>query len=141
MQIAIEPESAELVASISAGLDAFNALASGRGDTETDDFFVTARDADGRLTGGAYCSVYWDALFVKWLWLEEAARGKGVGRSLMLSAETEGARRGARMAHLDTFGFQAPAFYEKLGYATFGRLEFPGGRITRFYMSKLLGPV
>jgi hypothetical protein len=45
---------------------------------------------------------------------------------------------GAKNAYLDTFSFQAPGFYEKLGYQTFGELPaFPPGH-ERFYMKKEL---
>ena len=42
--------------------------------------------------------------------------------------------------YLSTYSFEAPRFYEKLGYEIFGRLEdFPPGH-TKFYMRKSLAP-
>jgi hypothetical protein len=39
---------------------------------------------------------------------------------------------------LDTFSFQAPGFYQKLGYRVFGELvDFPPGH-TRQYLTKRL---
>jgi ribosomal protein S18 acetylase RimI-like enzyme len=39
---------------------------------------------------------------------------------------------------LETFSFQAPGFYRKLGYSEFGRLaDYPPGH-TRFYYQKSL---
>jgi GNAT superfamily N-acetyltransferase len=43
-------------------------------------------------------------------------RRRGVGRELMAYAETRVVERGCHSALLDTFSFQARAFYEKLGY-------------------------
>ena len=61
-----------------------------------------------------------------------------LGAKMMADAEAEGRRRGATMAHLDTFSFQARGFYEKLGYTVFGTLDYPGQNIQRHYMSKPL---
>lgn len=72
------------------------------------------------------------------LWVDARLRGQGYGRQLMAAAEAEGRQRGCHSAYLDTFSFQAPAFYERCGYEVFGTLEaFPGGH-TRFFMRKSL---
>lgn len=133
--VAIEPPTDELLATIGDGLGSFNDAASGRS-TDTEEFVVSVRDVHDVMRGGAYCSVGFAALFVKWLWLDDTVRGAGIGRTVMAAGEAEARRRGARMAHLDTFNFQARGFYEKLGYREFGRLDYPIGAITRFYMVK-----
>jgi hypothetical protein len=39
---------------------------------------------------------------------------------------------------VDTYGFQAPGFYERMGYAEFGRLEdFPPGSARHFLWKSL----
>ena len=46
----------------------------------------------------------------------------------MQLAEEEAGKRGAKQAYLDTFSFQVPGFYQKLGYEIFGKLDdFPAG--------------
>jgi hypothetical protein len=46
----------------------------------------------------------------------------------MRAVEGEARERGLRGAYLDTFSFQAPKFYAKLGYREFGRIsDFPLG--------------
>jgi ribosomal protein S18 acetylase RimI-like enzyme len=46
----------------------------------------------------------------------------------MAAVEAEARSLGCRGAYLDTFSFQAPKFYEKLGYREFGRIaDFPAG--------------
>jgi GNAT superfamily N-acetyltransferase len=62
-------------------------------------------------------------LHISILWIEEPFRGKGHGAALMDAAEAEARGLGCRYAHLDSMSFQAPAFYEKLGYREFGRLK------------------
>ena len=51
-------------------------------------------------------------------------------------AETEALRRRCVGVHLDTFDFQAPGFYERMGFEVFGVVEDhpPGHR--RLYLQK-----
>lgn len=56
---------------------------------------------------------------------------------MLALAEEEALRRGAALAHLDTFDFQARGFYERAGYEVFGTLDYPTG-VRRFYMCKAL---
>jgi hypothetical protein len=57
---------------------------------------------------------------------------------LLVTAEDEARRRGAKHADMDTFSFQAPAFYEAHGYEVFGVLrDYPPGH-QRLYMQKRL---
>jgi len=97
---------------------------------------VLVRDEAGAVVGGltGRTSAAW--LFVELLWLPEALRGTGLGTRLMMAAEAEAVRRGCMGAHLDTYDFQAPSFYRKLGYEVFGSIEdHPPGH-TRFWMRK-----
>ena len=93
-----------------------------------------ARIAAG-LAGETYCG--W--LFVKYLWVSDGLRGRGIGRGLMARAEARALERGCHSAWLDTFSFQGPGFYEKLGYQEFGRLDYPPDR-HRHFMRKRLTP-
>ena len=129
------PEKATLE-DLGAGLKDYNERFTGP--SESKEFVVTLRDAKGRFLGGIYCVFYWQALFVKWVWLDDSVRKTGLGAQLMRDAEREGQRLGATMAHLDTFSFQARGFYEKLGYRVFGTLDYPGAGFQRHYMSRLL---
>ena len=45
--------------------------------------------------------------------------------------------RGCHSAWVDTFSFQAPGFYRKLGYEVFGELDYPPGH-KRFFLRKRL---
>jgi GNAT superfamily N-acetyltransferase len=55
------------------------------------------------------------------LWVAESLRGLGVGTDILEAAENASIKSGCRAAILDTFSFQAPAFYEKRGYVRVGR--------------------
>jgi len=98
-------------------------------------FFM--QDADGRVVAGI--TGYWNAfgwLYVNSLWVDEEARGSGLGAHLMRLIEDEAVRRGCKHSYLNTMSFQAPAFYEKLGYVEFGRLDdFPRGH-SRVFLKK-----
>ena len=92
--------------------------------------------ANGDLVGGACGYTHWGWLFVSHLWVDESLRGTGVGSELMDRIEQAGASRGVGAAHLDTYDFQALAFYENLGYRLFGRLDnYPVGH-TRYFLTK-----
>jgi hypothetical protein len=43
----------------------------------------------------------------------------------MTKAEGEALKRGCHSVWLDTFSFQAPGFYQKLGYEIFATLDCP----------------
>jgi len=99
---------------------------------------VFARDAHGKIVGGAVCAVYWNAFTVEMLWLEESLRGQGVGTLLMQDAEAAARKHGCAFMHVDTMSFQARAFYERLGFVVFGTLSgYPDG-VERYYMHKPL---
>jgi GNAT superfamily N-acetyltransferase len=98
---------------------------------------VTLREK-GEIVGGLVGETYWGWMYVNVLWVAPQHRGKGHGRSLLHAAEAEARKRGVRNVFLDSFSFQAPKFYTKLGYREYGRLqEFPKGH-SRHSMTKAL---
>jgi GNAT superfamily N-acetyltransferase len=137
LRIAIEPTPHDEQAKIlGTGLDVYNREQAGDyGDSE---FVIGVRDEKNVMLGGVLADIYWDAMFLKYVWLDKSLRRQGIGRTLIGACEDEGRRRGCTMAHLDTFSFQARGFYEKLGYSVFGTLEWPHREIKRHFMSKLL---
>lgn len=66
-------------------------------------------------------ALYW--LRVEVLWVDEAARGRGIGSRLLAEAERLAREMGARNAALETFEWQAPRFYQKHGYEEVARLR------------------
>jgi GNAT superfamily N-acetyltransferase len=100
---------------------------------------VFLRD-EARIVAGLAGETYCGWLFVKYLWVSEGLRGNGVGRELMAQAEVLARERGCHSAWLDTFSFQAPGFYEKLGYQEFGRLDYPPDHHRRFMRKRLTPP-
>ena len=93
---------------------------------------------DQEIVGGVLGEIYWNWFYIDLVWVKEDLRGQGYGSLLMERAEEEAQKRGARNAYLDTFSFQAPDFYRKLGYQEFGQLpDFPPGS-QRYFLCKSL---
>ncbi|SRR5579885_3001821 len=91
----------------------------------------------GGVVGRTHAIPAW--LEISMIWVDERLRQQGLGRRLMEQAEREAYQRGCRYARLATSNFQAPAFYQKLGYVLYGTLEnCPPGE-TVFYYWKQLG--
>ena len=68
-----------------------------------------------------------DCFYVQSLWVREDLRRQGWGTRLLRAAEAEATARGCRRALLWTLDYQAPSFYQRLGYQVIGRVEgFPG---------------
>ncbi len=97
---------------------------------------VFARDGR-RILAGLGGETYSGWLSIRYLWVGEGLRGKGIGRELMAGAERRALERGCHSAWVDTFSFQAPGFYRKLGYEAFGELDYPPEH-KRFFLKKRL---
>ena len=118
-------------------LDAYNNAAAGPGRWGT--LAVTVRDGDGEVVGGLWGRTGYGFLFVELLALGPA-RGLGLGRTVMGLAEAEAKRRGLLGIWLDTWTFQAPGFYPKLGFKECGRItEYPPGHDRIFYVKRFAG--
>jgi GNAT superfamily N-acetyltransferase len=85
--------------------------------------WVSARDHSGELVGGLRGFVFLHWLNVDLLFVDEAARHRGVGRRLLATAEQKARELGARNATLNTFEWQARAFYLRQGDEEFGRID------------------
>jgi GNAT superfamily N-acetyltransferase len=118
------------------GLLAFNEDRLGPADEQPVKF--VARDSAGAVVGGILGHTRWSWLYIAKLWVDERARGHGLGTRLMAAAEDLARSRGCTDVSLDTFDYQARPFYEKLGYELFGTLEGypPGSR--QYYLRKRL---
>ncbi len=114
---------------------AFNARAVGKGDHKP---LVIALRQGKEIVGGLTGWTWLGWCFVELLWIDEKYRGQGRGAALMRKAEAEARKRGVRNMYVDTFSFQAPDFYRKLGFKQFGKLkDFPKGH-SRHWFTKAL---
>ncbi len=73
-----------------------------------------------KFAGGVVVGKFWGALQIKTLFVEEAYRSQGVGKALIKKALSFAKEHHCQVAFVETMSFQAPKFYEKLGFT----LEF-----------------
>lgn len=92
----------------------FNSKASGYFDGET--FSGTRRDDSGVIQAGISGYTWGGCCYVSYLWVEESERGHGLGTALLSAAEEYARRRRCAVVLVATHSFQAPGFYERMGY-------------------------
>ena len=93
---------------------------------------------NGEKLAGLVGETFGNWLCIKYLFVSEELRGQGIGTRIMESAEQEAKSRGCKYAFVDTFSFQAPDFYQKLGYQeVFALTEYPYTG-ARYYYTKQL---
>lgn len=99
---------------------------------------ITVRGPSGRILGGLILESYLRESYVELLWLSAPARGGGLGTRLLRQAERLARERGSVHIHLNTYSFQAPAFYQKNGYRRFGSIAgSPPVGSRHFYVKRL----
>jgi GNAT superfamily N-acetyltransferase len=123
-------------AHVDAGLGAFNDAAAPLHEVRA--LTCIAREQDG-IVGGLVGRTWGNCAEIQQLWVDGAHRGRGVGSRLVRAFEARALERGCRAFYLETFDFQAPGFYEKLGYRrVFAFDVYPHG-IVRFTMLRDAG--
>jgi GNAT superfamily N-acetyltransferase len=100
-------------------------------------FGLFVRGEASEIRAGLIGHVYAGWLFVKYLWVAAELRRGGIGRSLMAEAERRALALGCHSAWVDTFSFQGPEFYPKLGYREFARLDYPPDHQRIFFRKQL----
>ena len=100
---------------------------------------IFVRDDAGEIVAGLHAWTWCDACKVERLWVREDLRRLGYGQRLLAAAEDEARARGCHQVLLDTFSFQAPLFYQKLGYEVTGVAEgFPRSPHSEYHLRKSL---
>lgn len=99
---------------------------------------LLVRDDSGEILGGLYARVFYQWMFIELLSVPEQARGQGLGSKLMRMAEDVAREKECVGVWLDTFDFQAPGFYQKLGYSELGQIvDYPPGHKRLFFQKRL----
>jgi len=86
-------------------------------------FALFIRNESGEVVGGLTGAIFTTSIQIKLLWLSETLRGKGIGSLLMAKVEMEARNRNISNIAVDTYTFQAPKFYEALGFLEVGRYK------------------
>ena len=101
-------------------------------------FNLTLRSETGEVAGGIRSRAFYQSLTIDFLWIDEKFRRMGYGKELMLKVEELAKEEGCISANTMTYSFQAPQFYEKLGYKIVGAFEQYPDDIKKFFLEKKL---
>jgi ribosomal protein S18 acetylase RimI-like enzyme len=114
----------------------FNARATGLFDGAP--FTGSIKDDAGRIMAAVSGHTWGGTCQVTYLWVDEGRRRSGLGRTLLSAVEVEARRRHCLQVILWTHTFQAPGFYERLGYAQEARIaDYPRGHAQLLYVKRL----
>jgi GNAT superfamily N-acetyltransferase len=128
----------ELEAFLEERLYEFNSRATGMDDGTL--LNASVEDEAGMLVAGLNGHTWGGCCEIRRLWVHESMRGAGVGTALMQAAEQEAIRRGCHQLVLSTHSFQAPRFYEKLGFRRLAAIpNYPQGHESIIYIKDLPG--
>ena len=136
LQIEVEPASKD-IRFLEGRLYDYNVEQTGSGDGQWLSIFV--RDDAGEIAAGLHGWTWCGACRVQSLWVRQNLRRQGYGQRLLGAAEQEARARGCDQLLLDTFSFQAPLFYKKLGYEVIAVVEgFPRRPHSEYHLRKTL---
>lgn len=119
------------------GLDDHNRkYPSGELDIPTPDISLVLKDNDGNIVGGVITSMLIGVMHLEVLWVDEMFRGRGHGKDLVLHAERIGKEKGYSASQTWSFSFQAPEFYQSIGYKVVGIFDGYTDGITEYVLLK-----
>jgi GNAT superfamily N-acetyltransferase len=112
----------------------------GRYDEPGIEIDLALKDLEGNVVGGINASTMLHVMHLEALWVAQEHRKIGYGRDLVLAAERIGFEKGCITSQTWTLSFQAPGFYQKIGYEVLGIYQgYPDG-ITEYVLTKSLLP-
>jgi GNAT superfamily N-acetyltransferase len=114
IELCSEDECNELEAFLVERIYEFNAQATGYFDGRL--VGRSLRNDAGEVIAAFNGHTWGGCCVVAHLWVHQSHRGHGLGRALLQAAEAEAVRRSCEQLVLSTHSFQAPGFYERLGY-------------------------
>ena len=83
---------------------------------ESEPLNLYVEDEHGEIMAGLVAETFGNWLEIEYLFVKEDLRGQGIGSQLLQQAESEAKKRNCRYVFVNTYQFQAPAFYQKHGY-------------------------
>ena len=95
-------------------------------------------EQDGAVSAGIVAEAVGDTVEVEFLYVDKARRGGGLGSRLLRHVEAEAAKDGMRRVLLNTYSFQAPGFYAKVGYRRLFEITPCFDRHSQFFFVKEL---
>ena len=105
---------------------------------ESEPLNLYVEDDSGQLMAGLVAETFGNWLEIEYLFVKEDLRGQGIGSQLLQQAESEAKKRNCRFAFVNTYQFQAPAFYQKHGYKeVFTLKDYPYTGQRHYYQKDL----
>ena len=105
---------------------------------ESEPLNLYIEDEHGRLLAGLVAETFGNWLEIEYLFVKEDLRGQGIGSQLLQQAECEAKKRNCRFSFVNTYQFQAPAFYQKYGYKeVFTMKDYPYTGQRYYYQKEL----
>ena len=105
---------------------------------ESEPLNLYVEDDSGELLAGLVAETFGNWLEIEYLFVKEELRGQGIGSQLLQQVESEAKKRNCRFAFVNTYQFQAPAFYQKYGYKkVFTMKDYPYTGQRHYYQKDL----
>ena len=105
---------------------------------ESEPLNIYVEDDSGELMAGLVAETFGNWLEIEYLFVKEELRRQGIGTQLLQQAESEAKKRNCRFAFVNTYQFQAPAFYQKYGYKeVFTLKDYPYTGQRHYYQKDL----
>ena len=105
---------------------------------ESEPLNLYVEDEYGEIMAGLVAETFGNWLEIEYLFVKEDLRGQGIGSQLLQQAEYEAKKRNCRFAFVNTYQFQAPAFYQKHGYKeVFTMKDYPYTGQRHYYQKEL----
>ena len=105
---------------------------------ESEPLNLYIEDEHGEIMAGLVAETFGNWLEIEYLFVKEDLRGQGIGSQLLQRAESEAKKRNCRFAFVNTYQFQAPAFYQKHGYKeVFTLKDYPYTGQRHYYQKDL----
>lgn len=102
------------------GMLAFNEKIVGERDKP---FSIFLKNESGKIYGGVQAFLGSESVYIDLLFVDEALQKQGYGTQLLSAVEQEALKNGCVFSLVDTWDFQAEAFYLKRGYHRIGELK------------------
>ena len=105
---------------------------------ESEPLNLYVEDEHGEIMAGLVAETFGNWLEIEYLFVKEDLRGQGIGSQLLHQAESEAKKRNCRFAFVNTYQFQAQAFYQKQGYKeVFTLKDYPYTGQRHYYQKDL----
>lgn len=93
---------------------------------------------NNKIIAGIVAASTYDTLEIEFLFVDENHRGKNLGTELIKYVENLAKENGLKRILLNSYSFQAPDFYKKLGYSEILKIEPCFEKYNQYYFIKKL---